>query len=152
MIYQLITVPAIAWLIYSTICLIINIRRARTIGLPTIILPISPNNILWVLCEPFVLPIIDCLPFSFGNFRRYCNREWRYTEKYRPHLKLGDAWILVSPDANVLCLSNPEVVEELFLRRWDFKRPLHLYSKISDWGEHIPTLMKLNRGARHIRH
>jgi hypothetical protein len=54
---------------------------------------------------------------------------WCYHDKFKLHSELGDAFMHVNPAKNQLFLANPEAIEDVFLRRNDFQKPVHMYSK-----------------------
>ena len=97
-----------------------------------VVIPVSPMNTLWILLEPFLLPLIERLPFVPAHVGRYCRRGWHFNDKYNTHAELGDVWVLVTPGENLLYVANPTAVKQIFDRRNDFVRPLNLYST-SHW-------------------
>lgn len=131
MIAQILVGLAVAWLVYSTIALANNVRRARKMGVPLIVVPVSPMNILWIVAEPLVFRILDSLPFRLGSFSRYGRRGWHFSDKAASHIELGDAWALVTPRETFLQICNPDAINEVFARRQDFQRPVQLYRKVS---------------------
>lgn len=128
MIPQILLGLVVAWVSYIAITLAKNIRRARLMSVPLVVVPVSPMNILWIVLEPLVFRILDSLPFRLGNFSRYARRGWHFHEKAASHVELGDAWALVTPRETFLHICNPEAINEIFARRQDFVRPVQLYS------------------------
>ena len=131
MISQFLLLFTLSWLVYSGVSLAINIRRARAMNVPWVMVPISPMNIPWIVAEPLVFRILDTLPFRLGNFSRYGRRGWHFQEKAASHVELGDAWTLVTPRETFLHICNPDAINDIFARRLDFVRPVQLYSKWS---------------------
>lgn len=125
-----------AWLCYSGLALINNVRRARSMNVPLVVVPISPMNILWIVFEPLVFKFLDSLRFQFGSFSRYGRRGWHFHDKAATHVEMGDAWALVTPRETFLHICNPEAINEIFARRQDFIRPAQLYRESSDWQRH----------------
>ena len=122
------SVPLI-WLLYSTFCLLRNYLRARSVGIPLVVLPISPENPIWMLVDKaFFVPVIERLPLNLGrnNVTRYNWRGWEFQDKYKSHLELGDIFMTVSPGRNTLYVCNAETAEDIFKRRLDFQRPVEL--------------------------
>ena len=56
-----------AWVVYCAISLCVNIRRARTMGVPMVIMPLSPTNHLYIILEPLICRVTESLPFSLGS-------------------------------------------------------------------------------------
>lgn len=130
MIGQVLLALAFAWLIYSATCLSINIRRARTMGVPLVVVPISPMNVLWIVVEPLIFRLLDHLPIHLGTFGRYGRRGWHFHDKAQSHLELGDIFALVTPRETFVHLAQPDAILEVFSRRMDFIRPIQLYRRL----------------------
>jgi hypothetical protein len=127
MIPQILLGLGAAWVAYSALSLINNVRRARVMGVPMVIVPISPMNLLWIVVEPLVFRFLDSLPFKLGSFSRYARRGWHFHDKAASHVELGDAWALVTTRETFLHICNPDAINEIFARRQDFVRPLQFY-------------------------
>ncbi|KAJ6101788.1 cytochrome P450 [Penicillium sp. IBT 16267x] len=61
---------------WSMVMMEINYRRASGMGIPVVRLCIDSQNLLWMILEPHVWPLLDKLPFTFGSFGRYSRRGW----------------------------------------------------------------------------
>ena len=131
MILMLLIGLAFCWIGYSAITLASNVRRARTMGVPLIVVPVSPVNVLWMLVEPLVFRILDSLPFRFKSFDRYGRRGWHFIDKSASHIEYGNAWALVTPCEIFLSICDPNAINEIFARRPDFERPVQLYRELS---------------------
>ena len=107
----------------------ITYRRASSMGIPLIRLPVDPLNILWIILEPSLWPILDCLPFTLGSFGRYSRRGWHFKDKAKSHLQYGPAFALVTPCDIYVYVADPDAIHEIFNRRADFLRPTKMYSK-----------------------
>lgn len=118
----------VAWATYSVVCILINYRSARNIGLPIRILPISHGNPFWMIVDRKVTTVFRRIPFvGDNNFTRYNWRGWEVQDKCRSHLEMGDAYVQVTPGRNWLYLCNSGILLDVFKRRSDFPRPLELY-------------------------
>lgn len=122
---------AVVWPLYSAMTLVINLRRAKSMDIPLIVMPVSQMNVLWLLIEPLVFWALDFIPFWFDNFKRYGPRGWYFQDKATSHMELGDAFAIVTPREVFLHISDPIAVNDIFARRQDFIRPVELYSKAS---------------------
>jgi hypothetical protein len=69
-----------AYLVWSLVALEINYRRASTMGIPLVRLPIDPLNLPWLILEPLIWRLLDCLPFDCGTFGRYARRGWHFSD------------------------------------------------------------------------
>ncbi len=107
----------------------VNVRRARTMRIPLVRIPIDPMNVLWLILEPPLFRMLDRLPFSYGNFGYYSRRGWHFRDKAESHLNYGSAWAIVTPREIYLYVADPNAINDVFARRADFMRPLHLYSE-----------------------
>lgn len=120
---------AAAWIFHCAVCLWHNIKEAKKLNVPLIIVPVSPMNTLWILFEPLLLPCFESLPLLPRTLGRYCRRGWHFQDKYRTHLEHGDVWVLVTPGQNFLYVANASAVKDILNRRDEFQRPLELYSR-----------------------
>jgi hypothetical protein len=117
--------------IWSFVALEINYRRAASMKIPLVRLPIDPLNILFQVFESHVWKIIDQLPVSslLPNWTRYARRGWYFKDKAGSHLRYGPIWALVTPCDIHILVCDPEAVHEVFARRNDFIRPNKMYSE-----------------------
>lgn len=129
MIAQFLAGVSVAYLIWSLFCMEINVRRARTMGIPLVRVPIDAMNVLWLVLDPLLFGVLDRLPISYGSFGYYYRRGWHFRDKAESHLKYGPAWAIVTPREIYLHVADPNAINDVFARRADFMRPVHLYSK-----------------------
>lgn len=119
----------IVWLLRSIYSFNFNRRSARRTKLPLLSSPFNPVDPLWLLLQKAIIPLCPYLPFGLGAFTRYNRMGWCYHDKFRLHSELGDAFMHVNPAKNQLFIANPEAIEDVFLRRKDFQKPVHMYSE-----------------------
>ncbi len=124
LIFPLVIIP-----VWNLCKLAANYAVARKVGVPLIVLPISPENPTWVLISDFCIPIFKCIPFGSGTFTRYCHRGWEFYDRNRTHLELGDVFMIVTPRKNILYICNAEALAEVIERRNEFQRPLEVLRK-----------------------
>lgn len=122
----------IAYFIWSVFSLLQNAAKARAMNVPTIKIPVDPNNVLWMIFQAHIFYIIDRLPWPYStlpDFIRLTRRGWYFREKSEIHVRLGSVWALVTPAAIYLHFADPNAINEIFSRRKDFVRPIKEYSK-----------------------
>ena len=107
----------------------INYRRASSMGIPLIRLPVDPMNIAWLILEPPLWRLLDRFPIEWGTFGRYSRRGWHFHDKAKSHLQYGPVWALVTPCDIYVYVADPEAIHDVFARRGDFLRPSKMYSK-----------------------
>ena len=107
----------------------INYRRALTMDIPLVRLPVDPMNIAWLILEPHLWRLLDCLPVDWGTFGHYSRRGWYFHDKAASHLRYGPAWALVTPRDIYVSVSDPDAIHDIFVRRGDFLRPSKMYSR-----------------------
>jgi len=129
MIVQLLLCLALAYLTWSLAAMEINYRRASSMGIPLVRLPVDCLNIVWILLEPTLWRLLDYLPFEWGTFGRYSRRGWHFHDKAKSHQKYGPAWALVTPCDIYVYVADPDAIHDIFIRRGDFQRPSRMYSK-----------------------
>ena len=112
-----------AWTLYCTYCLVVNYLKASKLGLPIIIVPVTPESPLWIAFQTAFGNILRFFPFAATSFTRYCRLGWEFHDRHQTHARLGDAWMLVTPARNWLYVANAEAVTEIFGRGRDFINP-----------------------------
>lgn len=118
----LLLLPPLAFALYNGYCLFLNYITARRIGIPIIVLPVSPDNPVWMLTSSTVLRIVKAV-FGDCSVTRYGRLGWEYHDKDKTHLRLGDGVVLVTPAHNWVYVCNAEAFNEIFQRRNGFDRP-----------------------------
>ena len=118
----LLTLPTL-WTLYSTYCLLVNYLKALKLGLPIIIVPVTPESPLWIAFQTAFGSVLRFLPFAATSFTRHCRLGWEFEDRYQTHARLGDVWMLVTPARNWLYVANAEAVTEIFGRGRDFINP-----------------------------
>ena len=121
---------SLAYVLWSLVCLERNVRRARSMGIPVIRMPIDPMNVPWLVLEPLLFRLLDRLPFNYGSFGRYSRRGWQFKDKARSHIELGPVWALVTPREIYVWIADLDAINDVFARKADFVRPAQLYSKL----------------------
>lgn len=140
--FQLLAGLALAYFGWSMVCLERNVRRARSLGIPVVRLPIDPVNFLWIFLQGYVWRVLDCIPIawsSYPDFIRFSYRGWHFREKSSPAVRFGPVWALVTPVSFYLQITDPDAINELFLRRSDFIRPVKNYKLLEVYGPCIST-------------
>lgn len=142
------SVLAVVFLLVSSSVwsLIRNYLIARKIGLPIIVVPISPEHPIWMLTARHVMPLLRYLPFGNGNFTRFGYVGWQWDDKYRVHKELGDAVLFVTPNKNWIYLCDAESIREVIRgeRQGDFSRPVELLAMLDVFGPNISTASQLH--------
>ncbi|MCJ1381959.1 hypothetical protein MMC17_005071 [Xylographa soralifera] len=129
---------SILYLVWYVVPFAKNIRRARSLGVPILSVPVSPMNVLWIVVEPMVFNILDRLPIDLGNFN-YARRGWHFADKASTHEELGDVFVLTSPRETFLHVCDPDSINQIFDRRQDFVRPVELYKMMNVFGRNVAT-------------
>ncbi|KAL1852810.1 hypothetical protein Daus18300_012054 [Diaporthe australafricana] len=142
MILQLIVGSALAYFGWSIISLERNVRKARSLNVPIVRLPIDPVNFLWVFLQGHVWNVLDRLPVAWSSWPdsiRFSYRGWQFREKSSPAVRFGPIWALVTPVTFYLQFTDPDAINELFSRRSDFIRPVKNYKLLEVYGPCIST-------------
>ena len=119
----------ISYLSWSLLTMEMNYRRASSMGIPLVRLPVDPLNLFWVVFGDLIWRLLDLLPFSFGSFGRYSRRGWHFLDKADSHIQNGPIWSIVTPRDIYVFIADPDAICEIFNRRTDFLRPSKMYSE-----------------------
>ena len=141
MAFLLLTFSAfLAFLSWHLLSIYSNYQRARLIGLPIIITPVNVMNPLWVLTQPYFVPLLKRLPFNLGNFVHYSTMGWFFFAKHALHDRLGDAFTIVGPAENQIVVANAEAVVDIATRRKDFQKSEAMYKPLEVFGPNLDTV------------
>lgn len=119
------------WFLYNIYCFLSNYRRASQLEIPVVIAPISPDNPLWIALQTGFSSIFRYIPFEIFSFTRHCRLGWEFHDRYKTHQRLGDSWILVTPDRNWFHTSKAEVAYDILSRSRDLGRPVWMSSMLA---------------------
>ncbi|KAI8948537.1 putative cytochrome P450 [Xylaria longipes] len=144
MIISLLLSSALAYLVWTLVCLELNVRKARALQIPVVRSPVSAESNLWVIIQPLVWKILDncvAIPWSsYPDFVRFSHRNWHFLEKSRPTERFGSAWALASPAGISLHVADPDAITEIYSRWKDFVRPSHKYGMLAFYGPSVFTV------------
>ncbi|KAL1607621.1 hypothetical protein SLS60_002555 [Paraconiothyrium brasiliense] len=124
---------------WSILALHMNYRRASSMGIPLIRLPVDPLNVPFQVLEPHLFRLLDLLPIPLPAFLYHLRRGWYFRDKADAHLKIGPVWALVTPRDIHLHVSDSEAIHSVFSRRGDFIRPSKMYKLLEVYGPCIST-------------
>ncbi|KAG4439068.1 hypothetical protein IFR05_005459 [Cadophora sp. M221] len=132
------------WSIKQYINLRHNIKIAKTINLPYIIVPFFTGTLLWFFVAPVIIPILRYgLPSGWN--RKWIDLIapfWTWYEEYKPFAEYGsDTIVTVAPGGITFHTCCPEFIRQVGERRKDFQKPLELYSVLNTFG---PNLVSTN--------
>jgi hypothetical protein len=137
---------------WSLICLELNHKRASSMGIPLLRIPIDPLNVFFMVLEPHIFKLIDLFPPSvLPTFVQYMRRGWFMLDKADSHLRYGPIWAHVTPRRIHVWICDSEAIHDMFNRRWDFIRPIENYSKLCHELRTSYTSLTRSRTARGLR-
>ena len=120
----------LAFLLSQCFSLYRSYQNARTLGLPIVISPVDPRNILWQLVQSRIQPLLRLLPDSLIQFSIISNPTWSFRDKAAVHRRLGPAFVLVCPGINHISVADPDAVTTILTKRKEFPKP-NLYGKLT---------------------
>lgn len=118
------TLFLLSFLLYNVYSLYLNYKNASALGLPRVVSPITPDNPLWIAFQTIFKTIIRRFPFGAFSFTKHTRLGWEFHDRFHTHVRLGDAWVLVTPTRNWVFVANAEAVTDIFSRGRDFVRPV----------------------------
>jgi hypothetical protein len=124
MLLTLVFLPLGSYTLYNAFCLYANYVKASKLGLPLVVVPITPDNPLWFALQTAFGGALRYVPFELFSFTRHCRTGWEFHDRYKTHDQLGDAWVLVTPARIWLYVANAAAVTDIFGRGKDFTRPV----------------------------
>ncbi|KIX06988.1 uncharacterized protein Z518_04964 [Rhinocladiella mackenziei CBS 650.93] len=132
---SLIFIPFLAWLTIRASRLFTNYLSARKLGIPIIVVPCSWQDAWWIIIWGSFrwlrhVPIL-------GYWVDYSHHSWAQDLRYRPHQKLGDAFVIVSPVKNEIMVNDPAAGVELQSHYKTWIKPRPLYDLFETFGKSV---------------
>lgn len=121
----------VVWCFYNAYRLLLNYRRASQLNVAIVCIPVSPDNPLWIALQTAFSSSFKYLPFDAFSFTPYCRLGWEFHDRFKTHERLGDIWILVTPDKNWLHIAQAEAAYDVISRSREFGRPVWMMSRKS---------------------
>jgi len=126
MLLLLILAALASWAGWSLAALLRNQRLAKTMGLPIITSPFGPRNIIWLVLQRTVVPLLGRLPFNLCRWTKFNRYGWIFEDKFKIHQDLGKIFVHVTPAGNELQVADAAVCDQILFRRKDFVKPIKL--------------------------
>lgn len=146
-VYMALALIPLTWLFINAYRLLANYRRAPALHGPLVLALISPDNPIWIALQTALPCVFRHIPFQSISFLRYSRLGWEFHDRYKTHQRLGDAWVLVTPDRNWLYVAQAEAACEIFARGRDFGRPVFMLGEWPKGSGHSTCTPWLTRGA-----
>jgi hypothetical protein len=140
---------ALIWVASNIIALFKNYRVARQCGLPIVVTPANPDNIIWMIFCQMIRPRLkSVLPESVWHYFTPTIYGWEFLDKYHFHHSVGKTFLLVTP-GDVECWTADPAVANAVLARWkkDFPTLPLTATIIGFCGPNLLTV-SLNLGGR----
>lgn len=74
-----------------------NYRAAKKTGLPVVVSPVNSRNVLWLLTQKYIAPIIYRAPFGIGSWALFTKRGWLWQHHEKTYQEMGKVWVQASP-------------------------------------------------------
>lgn len=128
--WQYVFAAVAMYAVWSCITLQINYKRASSMDVPLVRIPVDGLNIAWQVLGELVFKFLDKnTSRSLPTYIRYTRRGWFWNDKAESHLRYGPVWAIVTPKTTWVQLGDPDAVYDLFSRKADFIRPYENFSK-----------------------
>lgn len=121
-IYLVLASVPLVWLCFTAYCLFRNHQRALELNVPIVYALISSYNPIWIVFQTAFPFIFNIIPFNAIPFLRYSRLGWEFHDRSKTFERLGDAWVLVTPDKIWLYVAQADAAYEIFSRGRDFGR------------------------------
>ncbi|KXH35359.1 hypothetical protein CSIM01_08934 [Colletotrichum simmondsii] len=135
----LIALPLL-WIASQIRTLYTNYRSALTVGLPIIICPYDPENLIHVvLSVPFRPLLKRLLPPTFFATVELTIVGWEFRDKSAVHDRVGPAFMLVTTGLNQLICADPAMAHAILNGRREFVQPDIVCKVMGFLGSNILT-------------
>lgn len=127
MIFALLVTCILLCIVWTSVCLERNYRRASSMGIPLVRVPVDPLNILWQVIEPHIWQFTDYFRIPLPKNSILLRRGWHFRVKAEMHKEMGTVWASVTPRDIHLNVCDADGLRDIFARRGDFVRPKEFY-------------------------
>ncbi|PSN66490.1 cytochrome P450 [Corynespora cassiicola Philippines] len=119
MILSMIFAPIVLFLIFRSCHLVANYIAANKYGLPIIVCPVSFEDPWWIVIRP-LFSWVERLPFGLGNWYIYTTMGWPQEDNIRTVKRLGENFVLCSPNSNIIVTCYPPAMERCYgeIKNW----------------------------------
>ncbi|KAM7189039.1 Cytochrome P450 [Rhypophila sp. PSN 637] len=130
----------LAWSVYTLISgFRRNIAKARKTGIPYVLSPVHPYNMVWQAAASLLIPQIQKLPKTWWeNWLFLVMPNWEYLTRTEQFERLGsDTFLLITPGAMTLFSCSAEVIHQVTTRRDAFAKDTTQYGLLSMFGQNV---------------
>ena len=139
---------ALTVLVVTAVCLVLRVRslvhnlhQARRSGLHYTLSLVTEVETWAYLTDPIIRKLYrrHLLEQQKGwpGWARFMVKDWMYEDKYRAHAELGDIFLVVSPGSIVCYVADPDLAQEVCMRRRDFIKPRDKMKMIEPFGPNV---------------
>lgn len=134
------------WLSQPLRKLAANYKAAASSGLPFIVCPVDPDNIVWRLSSVYLRTTFDkWLPTAVNQRLKLATFGWEFHVKWAIHGKLGSIFILVTPGLNQVWIADPEAAIDVLARYKEFVKQPAAKKMLGFMGPNIVSVSGLFR-------
>lgn len=128
--WQYLLAVFVGYAVWSCVTLQRNYKRASSMGVPLVRIPVDGLNVPWQILGALVFKALDRITSrTLPTYVRYTRRGWFWNDKAESHLRYGPVWAIVTPKTTWVQLGDPDAVYDLFSRKAEFIRPYENFSK-----------------------
>jgi hypothetical protein len=130
-----------AYFLSSVYSLYRNYRTACSSGVPVVICPVNPDNIIWVLIKVPLRPTLQkILPTFLYDQIKISIFGWEFRDKFELHSRIGNTFCLATPGGLEFWIADPEVAQVVLAKRKDFVQHPVASLVMGFLGENIITV------------
>jgi hypothetical protein len=113
-----------AYILSNIYSLYSNYRIARASGVPVIVCPVYPDNIIWIIIKVPLRPILKrILPTFIFERINISIFGWEFLDKFDFHSRVGPTFCLATPGNVEFWIADPEVAQVVLAKRKEFVQP-----------------------------
>ena len=119
--------------------LVVNYLQARKLGVPIVVIPISWQDALWMIVQPYFRRF-ENVP-GLRNILTFSYLAWAQHKRFEPHQEYGDVFAVVSPQKTEIIVGDPVAVVEVQTHYKTWIKPEPHYEIFDTFG---PNLISAN--------
>ncbi|KAJ9604023.1 hypothetical protein H2200_011546 [Cladophialophora chaetospira] len=131
-------IPILAITAARIYALAVNYRKARKLGIPIVVVPVSWQDAFWVLAHPH-LRRFRKVP-GLRNIINFGHHSWAQDDRYRPHQEHGDIFAIVSPGTTEIAVNDPTLAVDVQSHWRTWQKPPPVYEIFDVFGPNVISL------------
>ncbi|KPI37075.1 Secologanin synthase [Cyphellophora attinorum] len=138
MLLLLLAAPLVLFIIYRLTNWTRHYLAARQFDLPIIPIPIAFDDVWWLPLRP-LFSWVQHLPLGLGSWYVYTEMGWPIVDENRTSLRLGENFVLCSPNGNTIVSCYMPTINQIFMDHKNWGMPPAQSQLFAVYGQNVSS-------------